>query len=189
MKALDSICLWKPLVWNFIAVDCNQSQAACELIHRGQIKKVRSNRRFETFLNPLPLRNVRIRLMAVRLGTKVGVSLLAMLLGALPVMACTVPGVTMTAAERDCCKRMAERCGHSGMAKSHGCCQPQASPSKFEVLKSSSFQLNGSLVDFHIQPATFQAAGDSPLLCITKIASAPHGPPGLSSVATTVLRI
>ncbi len=127
--------------------------------------------------------------MAVRLGTKVGVALLAMLLGALPVMVCTVPGVTMTAAERDCCKRMAERCGHSGMAKSHGCCQPQASPSKFEVLKSSSFQLNVSLAEFHIQPATFRAAGDSPLLCITKIASAPHGPPGLSSVPTTVLRV
>jgi len=144
---------------------------------------------FETFLNSLPLRNVRTRLIGVRLGAKVGVSLLAMLLGALPVMACTVPGATMTAAERDCCKRMAERCGHSGMAKSHGCCQPQASPSRFEVLKSCSFQLNVSLVDFHIQPAMFRATGESPLLCFTKIASAPHGPPGLSSVATTVLRI
>jgi hypothetical protein len=174
----------KPLLGNFIVVTVTNRR----LLANSSIE-ARSNRRFGTFLYPLPLTDVRTRLMGVRLGAKVGVSLLAMLLGALPVMACTVPGVTMTAAERDCCKRMAERCGHSSMAKSHGCCQPQASPSRFEVLKSCSFQLNVSLVDFHIQPAMFRATGESPLLCITKIASAPHGPPGLSSVGTTVLRI
>src|SRR5438128_9922199 len=95
-------------------------------------------------------------------------------MAALPVMACVRPGAVMTAAERDCCKRMAERCGHSGMAKSHGCCQPQASPSRFEVLKSCSFQLNLSLVDFHIQPAMFRGACESPLLCFPTIASAHH---------------
>src|SRR5436190_14630589 len=106
--------------------------------------------------------------MGVSFAAKAGISILALLLAAVPAMACTVPGATMTAAERDCCKRMAERCGHSEMAKSHGCCQPQASSSKFEVVKSSSFQLNVSLVDFHIQPAMFRATSDSPLLCFAK---------------------
>jgi hypothetical protein len=127
--------------------------------------------------------------MLMRLAAKAGVAILALLLAALPVMACVTPGTTMTPAERECCKRMAEQCGHSGMAKSHGCCQIQASPSNFEVLKSSSFQLSCSFADLHVQPPTFQATGDSPLLVIATIASEPHGPPGLSSVTTTVLRI
>jgi hypothetical protein len=125
----------------------------------------------------------------MRLAAKVVVAVLIMLLAALPVMACARPGNTMTAAERDCCKRMAERCGHSGMAKSHGCCQAQASPGNFEVLKSSSLQLTCSFAELHMAPTTFQATGDSPLRLIARIASEPHGPPGLSSVATTVLRI
>jgi hypothetical protein len=127
--------------------------------------------------------------MLVSLAAKAVVAILAMLLAALPVMACVIPGTTMTSAERECCKRMAEQCGHSGMAKSHGCCQIQASPSNFEVLKSNSFQLNCSVADLHLQPAIFQTTGDSPLLVIAEIASESHGPPGLSSVTTTVLRI
>ncbi len=66
--------------------------------------------------------------MGVRLLVKVGISALALLMAALPVMACTVPGAIMTAAERDCCKRMANQCGHSGMAKSYGCCEIKTAP-------------------------------------------------------------
>src|SRR5260370_16878529 len=94
--------------------------------------------------------------MGVRLATKVGVSILAMLLAALPVMACARPGAAMTAAEHDCCKRMAEQCGRSGMAKSHGCCQTQVSPGDFHALKAPSSQLDHSLLELHPQPITFQ---------------------------------
>ena len=56
----------------------------------------------------MPLISVRAKLMAVRLSVKIGVSVLVLLLAAAPVMACARPAATMTAAERDCCKRMAQ---------------------------------------------------------------------------------
>ena len=76
-------------------------------------------------------------LFALKMLTKVGVFVLALLLGAVPVVACAVPGATMTAAERDCCKKMAEQCGHAGMTKSHPCCQMSAAPSDLNALKTS----------------------------------------------------
>src|SRR6185369_13658211 len=88
----------------------------------------------------------RTRLMLVRLAAKIGVSILAMLLAALPVMACARPGAAMTAAEHDCCKRMAAQCGRSGMAKSHQCCQTQVSLGDFHALKAQSSQLDHSLL-------------------------------------------
>lgn len=127
--------------------------------------------------------------MRVRLVTKVGVSILAMLLVALPVMACARPGAAMTAAEHDCCKRMAEQCGRSGMAKSHGCCQTQVSPNDFHALKAPSSQLDHSLLELHAQPVALQAIADPQLMFTESIPSPTHSPPGLLSSATTVLRI
>ena len=66
--------------------------------------------------------------MGVRLAVKVGASALALVLAALPVMACTIPGAAMTAVERDCCKRMAQECGKTGMKQSHSCCQTTPVP-------------------------------------------------------------
>jgi hypothetical protein len=57
----------------------------------------------------------------LKLLIKVGVSALALMLAALPVAACVLPGATMTSAERECCKKMAEQCGDMGMAKTHPC--------------------------------------------------------------------
>jgi len=127
--------------------------------------------------------------MGVRLAVKIGVSILALLLAALPVMACAKPTAGMTAAERDCCKRMAQQCGKSGMAKSHGCCQTQVSPNGFHALKASSSQLNHSLVDIHAQLVTVQAGTALPLMFTASILSPTHSPPGLLASATTVLRI
>jgi len=127
--------------------------------------------------------------MGVRLATKVGVSILAMLLAALPVMACARPGAAMTAAEHDCCKHMAEQCGRSGMAKSHGCCQTQVSPSDSHALKVSSSQVDHSLLELHAQPIALQAIADPQLMFSTSIPCATHSPPGLLSLVTTVLRI
>ena len=76
--------------------------------------------------------------MGVRLVAKVGTSALALLLAAMPVMACTIPGAVMTAAERDCCKRMAQECGKSGMKQSHSCCQATPVPDHLSAIKSSS---------------------------------------------------
>ena len=127
--------------------------------------------------------------MRVRLATKIAVSALALLLAALPVTACAVPGAVMTAAERNCCKRMANQCGHSDMAKSHGCCQIQTAPNDFHALKASFSQLDHSLIDLHVQPAALQTIADSHLIFTTNTTSPTHSPPGLVSSASTVLRI
>jgi len=93
--------------------------------------------------------------MRVRLAVRAGVSVLAMLLAALPVMACVQPGAEMTAAERDCCKKMAAQCGGSGMMKSHGCCQTNISPDKLGAMKTTSSPINHSLPDFCAQVVPF----------------------------------
>jgi len=127
--------------------------------------------------------------MGVRLAAKARVSILALLLATLPVMACTVPGAAMTAAERDCCQRMAEQCHRSGMANSHGCCQTQASQNGLHALKTSSSQLDHSLVDIHAQAVAVQAGTALPVMFTASIPSPTHSPPGLLASATTVLRI
>ena len=121
---------------------------------------------------------------------KVGVSLLSLLLLATPIMACLVPAAAMTAAERDCCKRMAQECGNKGMPQSHSCCQTTTVPDHLAAIKSSS-DLNSRhptlFVAYAIHPAatvaTLPESGSSPW--ITDIHSPPVSPP----VAVSVLRI
>jgi len=125
----------------------------------------------------------------VKLAVKIGVSTLALLLAALPVVACTIPGAVMTAAERDCCKRMADQCGHSGMAKSHGCCEIQSAPNDFHALKASSSQLDHSAIGLHAQLIAFQMIVRPQLIFSTDKTSPTHSPPGLLHSATTILRI
>lgn len=125
----------------------------------------------------------------MRVATKIAVSTLALLLAALPAMACAIPGAVMTAAERNCCKRMANQCGHSGMAKSHGCCEIQTAPNDFHALKASSSQLDHSLIDLHAQPVALQTVTDSQSIFTTNTGFPTHGPPDLVYSASTVLRI
>jgi hypothetical protein len=121
---------------------------------------------------------------------KVGVFAVAVLFAALPVMACAVPNAAMTPAERECCKKMAGRCGDMGMAKSHPCCQSTATPADFHALKTASSQLHHvSLVLFHSLPFTSQAAGYFSLAQWSSQVSCTHSPPGLDSITTTILRI
>jgi hypothetical protein len=127
--------------------------------------------------------------MLVRLAAKIGVSILAMLLAALPVMACARPGAAMTAAEHDCCKRMAAQCGRSGMAKSHQCCQTQVSLGDFHALKAQSSQLDHSLLELYSQPIAAESIANTQLMFTTTMPSPTDSPPGLLFSATTVLRI
>jgi len=128
--------------------------------------------------------------MGVRLAIKVGVSALALMLAALPVAACVLPGAGMTSAERECCKKMAEQCGDMGMAKSHPCCQVTATPADFHALKTASSQLHHvSLVLFNSLPVTSQAAAYCSFAQWSCRVSGTHSPPGLDSTTTTVLRI
>ena len=128
--------------------------------------------------------------MRMRLAAKFGVSILALMLAALPVAACVLPGAGMTAAERECCKKMAEQCGDMGMAKSHPCCKVSATPADFHALKVASSQLDHvSPVLFHALPLTVQADAYFSLAQWSSRVSCTHSPPGLESLTTTVLRI
>jgi|KBSMisStandDraft_5_1062788.scaffolds.fasta_scaffold00963_5 hypothetical protein len=127
--------------------------------------------------------------MVVRHTAKAGIAILAVLLAALPVMACVRPGVTMTTAERECCKRMPEQCGHSGMAKSHECCQIRTSPNDLHALKTSPFHLNHFFGDLDAEVANLGFASELTPVLAGINPSTTHSPPGPSSVLTTVLRI
>jgi len=86
---------------------------------------------------------------------KVGVSLLLLLVLATPMMACLIPAIAMTAADRDCCKRMAGHCGHKGKAQSHSCCQTITVPDHFAAIKISPVvhgQHRPMLVAYQAQP-------------------------------------
>jgi hypothetical protein len=128
--------------------------------------------------------------MSVRLAFKIGVSTLALLLAALPVMACTIPGAEMTAVERDCCKRMAQECGESGMKESHPCCQTTLVPDHLSAIKSSSGidSKHLTLVVLHGLPSmpTVGVISDS-----GSSLSAPviHSPPISPPASISVLRI
>src|SRR3989475_2032644 len=119
---------------------------------------------------------------------KVVVSLLSLLLFAAPIMACALPAMAMTAAERDCCKRMAGECGKKGM--SHSCCQTTTVPDHLPAIKSSSdvSSRHLALVLVHALPpiptvATMPESGSS--VQVVDIHSPPVSPP----VAVSILRI
>ena len=130
------------------------------------------------------------RLFRLRLLGKVGVFALALLLAALPVAACVLPGAQMTAAEQDCCKKMAEQCGHAGMVKSHPCCRISAAPSNLQALKTSATQIGDfTLVGLHSLHVSAQSIAVLTVVPIRFQISDVHGPPGLESLSTTILRI
>ena len=127
--------------------------------------------------------------MGVRIAAKVGVWALALLLAALPVMACTIPGAAMTAVERDCCKRMAHDCGKTGM-KSHSCCQTAPVPDHLSAIKSSSD--TGSK---HLAPIVLHGLPSMPAFAAIPesgvLLAAPdiHSPPVSPRAGISVLRI
>jgi hypothetical protein len=128
--------------------------------------------------------------MTLKLVQKIAVFALAALFTGLPVMACVVPNAAMTVAERECCKKMAGQCGDMGMAKTHPCCQTTAAPADFHALKTASSQLHHVVLRLsHALPTTSQTDTYSSLAQRSSRVSCPHSPPGLESLATTILRI
>ena len=158
--------------------------------HGDWVGRTRDRGKLKPFPACCVLLSVVDRLMMLKLLMKVGVSALALMLAALPVAACVLPGAAMTPAERECCKKMAEQCGDMGMAKSHPCCKVSATPADFHALKTASSQLDHvSLVLFHALPLTAQTDAYFSLAQWSSRVSCTHGPPGLESRTTTVLRI
>jgi hypothetical protein len=128
--------------------------------------------------------------MTLKLVQKIAVVALAGLFAGLPVMACVVPNAAMTAAERECCKKMAGQCGDMGMAKSHPCCQTTATPADFHALKTAASQLDHvSFVLLHAIPLATETNAYVSFAQWSPRVSCTHSPPGLESLGTTVLRI
>src|SRR5215469_14035160 len=121
---------------------------------------------------------------------KAGVSILSLLLLATPIMACLIPAASMTAAERDCCKRMAGECGKAGMPHSHPCCQTTTVPNQFAAIKSSSnvnaVQLALAVtyaLDYAFVTPTPQESGSAPW------AADIHSPPISPPASISILRV
>jgi hypothetical protein len=49
--------------------------------------------------------------------------LMACMVLSAPLLACTLPGLSMSEEEKECCRHMADQCGSSQMEESHSCCK------------------------------------------------------------------
>ena len=129
------------------------------------------------------------KLNPLNLSSKFGVWLLVLLLFGLPLLNCVTPAQAMTAAEKECCKKMAGECGRAGMAQSHSCCPPSGSvDTRPLVVKAASPALSHfTLAVVHVIPAAEFASAASAVL--TPWAGQVHSPPGETPPNTTVLRI
>lgn len=129
----------------------------------------------------------------MKLATKVGVSILSLLMFAAPIMGCALPETIMTMAERECCKqmaRMAQDCGKGGMSRSHSCCQTAAAPDHSPVINSSS-----QVFSEHPTSVLVQALPPMLLSALTSAFASRiwmpdvHPPPISHPVSISVLRI
>lgn len=144
---------------------------------------------FHSMLRPLHERTYTFQ-RPMRTLFKVGVAVLSLLLLATPIMACLMPATSMTAAERDCCKRMAQECGKTGMPQSHSCCQTATVPDHFAAIKSSS-DVNSAHVALAI---TYAPAETFQIPTLLQWNSCPwaadiHSPPISQPASISVLRI
>jgi hypothetical protein len=119
---------------------------------------------------------------------KFGIGLLAFVLFGTPLLNCVTRNQAMTAAEKECCKKMAAECGRAGMTSSHSCCQSNGAADTRPLLKSASptityHTLFIANVISHFELFTLQSA-----ISVSQPAQL-HGPPGETPPGTTVLRI
>lgn len=119
---------------------------------------------------------------------KIGGWFLAFLLFGLPLLNCALQAQAMTAAEKECCKKMAGQCGRAGMAQSHSCCPPNGSVDDRPILKAvPHVSTNFTLSIVEVVPQTKLVASLTASLPLFD--SLVHGPPGETPPNTTVLRI
>lgn len=118
-----------------------------------------------------------------RCTTAIALSLLTVLWTAAPLLACKMPGRTMTAQEHPYCKCMAHMSESGNMPQSHACCQTEVRSGSTMVATSK----------YHAAPQLHLIAT---LTDSTKrqsperlLATRPHHPPGEFLPETTVLRI
>lgn len=118
---------------------------------------------------------------------RTAVVLAAVLLwAATPAMACLLPGLPQTEAERECCHHVAEHCGQSAMPASHACCQAPTYPEPV-VLQGQASPLKNAItavpatIGVHLPAVLATSSG-----CLAFLESPPGQPP---SCPSSVLRI
>jgi hypothetical protein len=105
---------------------------------------------------------------------------------AAPAVACVLPGVTLTPAERECCHHMAQHCGQTVMPASHSCCQ---APARHDALKQTSVSASNRRVTITAIPiqVTFVLPVTTRALLAIDLHSPPPPDPQFSTIS--ILRI
>ena len=122
----------------------------------------------------------------VRIAVKYGVLMLALLIGAGPIMACTLPDARMTAAEKACCREMAGTCGKDMQTSSHSCCETVLSKDAPALLVTSHKAQHPTFVFVALQASPQIGAHQSRELAHPERS---HSPPLFPHSSIQILRI
>ena len=116
-------------------------------------------------------------------ATQIAAAAVVLVLFGQPLIACVMPGHTMTAAEHACCFKMASMCNSSAMPMSHSCCKQSLSPQMIALAKLRSAEVAAPAV----MASEFVLA--LPLLVHSSDLLPCNAPPGSPPRFSTVLRI
>jgi len=119
---------------------------------------------------------------------KLGALLLALSLGATPVMACLLPDGADAEAARECCKKMADQCGDMGvMPSSHSCCKATTHQADSYVAKSRFTSGHDQHLSVPLIAATYDLAPVS--FSQARSVAQAHSPPVSHAETISILRI
>jgi hypothetical protein len=125
----------------------------------------------------------------VKYTFKFAALLMGMLLLAGPLMACMLPGSSMTAAERECCRKMAGQCsGQGDMPMSHDCCRTTVRPGH-ALLATNQFRLAHNVVTVALAVASDQHLTPILALPFSLVPDYDHPPPLSNLASLQTLRI
>ena len=104
-----------------------------------------------------------------------------------PALACFLPGEVTSAAERECCQKMATHCGHSMTPTTHGCCRvpsrPETMMTQANVSPPAKYAI--AVVAAELHPALTGLNGSQQ----TSFVLSESPPGGLSLCSSAILRI
>jgi hypothetical protein len=110
--------------------------------------------------------------------------ILSAIVFAIPVSACLTPNADMSMEQRECCKKMADRCETSMMPSSHSCCQHPVSRHTAAASRIRSRDLGSAIT---MLAEDFSSLPRRPMIEIT--ASTFESPPESPPQRVTILRI
>ena len=118
---------------------------------------------------------------------KFGVLLLALPIAGVPLMACMLPGTSLSAEEQACCREMGYQCGHDQTPSSHPCCET-VGPTDQNALAKSSFKLIRQFQALYLVHSLMPTA-ELPQLAVSSCAVLAHAPPEIPAGLPDILRI